>query len=200
MAIEGKIEQILPFTLEKYGIDKEYEREIKKLLVEYSFTDEYSNNAIKNYEDNSMLIDSKPEDSMNAHIIGTKYHICLSNIVYESIFNLFVLLISGGMCIGNVIGLIFSLKKNIIKLSEEDFCLYLKIIQHKLDDVFSYEDVKSCMFNNECNNHTDIWKCRFLGEEDKCSFSEDKIEKVLALLCSKKIIEVKGIDSYKVIK
>lgn len=86
--------------------------------------------------------------------------------------------------------LIWILKKSIRKISEDEYCIYGRIIDFmhrikrqsfKIDDIIPYDK------NNECNRKPELWVCPYWNK-DKCSLTEERLENILNNLEKKEVL------------
>lgn len=132
--------------------------------------------------------------------------------VYDGVLKFIEAFLTGGLCdtvilvaqgvgsmptaltasaISSVVFAIRAVIKEAVRLTDDDFCLYLQIVTHFYDKKrFTKSDARTWFpCGRVCNMHTSKWNCRYLLESDECGMSEDVIEKVLEEYCNKGILE-----------
>ena len=91
------------------------------------------------------------------------------------------------------------LKQYVVKLDDDEYCVYIKLVSHFLEhSSFDVSDVKGYFTSGKCNLHTK-WKCHFF-ENETCTINDDDIDRIMKKLESKNVIEpVIGTDTrYKI--
>ncbi len=86
--------------------------------------------------------------------------------------------------------LIWILKKSIYKISQDEYCVYGRIIDfiHRIKrQSFKIEDIIPYDKNNECNRKPELWVCPYWNK-DKCSLTEERLENILNNLEKKEVL------------
>lgn len=223
MAIQGPLDVIVDEFVNEFSLDENLKEDVKMLLYNFSYDSEVKfQRQVKDSKTNYSIVECEKDEKALAYIPGTKYHICLKNNVYEIMGNLIksvtpaavtgILISSNTEMVGLAIGLaaveagtvsivdfILSHKKYIIKLENNEFCAYLKILQKRMEHGFSKEDLLDAMDTDICNNHTKTWACDYLNNDDSCRFKESNLTSILFTLEKKGIIEATDSDKYRIV-
>lgn len=96
---------------------------------------------------------------------------------------------------------IWALKEAIRKISEDDYCIYGRIVDFvyaSKRDSFELKDIIPYDKDNECNRRPDTWKCPYWNK-DRCSFNENTIQTVLDNLVKKGVL-IKTNQFWRMIK
>ena len=229
--LPDKIAEILPGELDKhseYSTDspekckrfildyfllnyiKDYDEDtIKSYLLEKSIYRRNHQNASDNRQYTGYIYGSTHsilfKDSV-LHFIRSGLFYTIFEIVQEKTDNNIIDFLKIAESIKNFISLI---KKCVVKIKDNEYCLYLKIYQHS-KKATSDEIIKYMTENKQCNNHAkNLWNCPYNNADDACGLCYDtsdkthewidsEIEKIKKSLLDKRLIIEEKSGEYRI--
>lgn len=91
---------------------------------------------------------------------------------------------------GGVIEVVASYKEYLIRISGDEHCVFLCILEHMWQDGFTREMMNEKLVRpgSRCNTHSGVWECRHC-KDDTCHISDEHIYEALESLAEKSIIK-----------
>ena len=87
--------------------------------------------------------------------------------------------------------LVYTVAVSIKKVKDEDYCVYARIIELCIGNknrFFNVEDIVTANKEGKCDYQEEDWRCTYLGNDDDCICTEEKITLAFERLAEQNII------------
>lgn len=194
--------------------DKSRFKPLKDDIINILFLDVDVSDTIENkYKDGYWLYESK--DPSQLYFRDTKRHIRVKDLAVDFIkrvfsgellsaiaelfgdnnsTNIFTAALFG---IETIVYIKHLVKDYIVKLNNNEYCIYLKLVTHYFEHkTFSLSDVNDMFKNDKCDMHTK-WDCEFF-ESEICKITDEQISNSINSMVERKILIKIDEDVFKI--
>lgn len=187
--VSGTIEEIISILVSDFGINQDEAR-----FITYISTIEKQDKIVFEEKDLKLWYLNE-ETPSSSPIFKLPYTISITKFKLEMEHALYIFF--GTLILSKEVGLvklgldfIWALKKAVQKISEEEYCIYGRVVDFVYAtkrDSFEIKDIIPFDKNSECNRRPDTWQCPY-WKNDSCLLTEDRIDSVLNRLVEKGVL------------